>query len=88
MREDNADTIFAFVILFLFFFFMFQQAYIKPRSTALRIARLAAFTVVASSVILGGFILAASWIQANAARNLDLTLNQVREKRLRGKKFS
>ncbi|EEB10019.1 conserved hypothetical protein [Pediculus humanus corporis] len=48
----------------------------KPRSNALRIAKLAAFTVIVSSIILGGFILAASWIQANAARNLDLTLNQ------------
>ena len=55
----------------------FQQAYMKPRSVALRIAKLVAFTVIASSVILGSFILAASWIQANAARNLDLTLNQV-----------
>ena len=50
----------------------------KPRSNALRIAKLAAFTIIVSSIILGGFILAASWIQANAARNLDLTLNQVR----------
>ncbi|KAK6630699.1 hypothetical protein RUM44_002868 [Polyplax serrata] len=51
-------------------------AYMKPRSNALRIAKLAAFTVIVSSIILGGFILAASWIQANTARNLDLTLNQ------------
>lgn len=53
------------------------QAYMKPRQNALRIARLAAFTVITSAIILGGFILAASWIQANTARNLDLTLNQV-----------
>lgn len=57
--------------------FSLLQAYMKPRHNSLRIARLAAFTVITSAVILGGFILAASWIQANTARNLDLTLNQV-----------
>ncbi|KAK6617090.1 hypothetical protein RUM43_014692 [Polyplax serrata] len=59
-----------------------KKAYMKPRSNALRIAKLAAFTVIVSSIILGGFILAASWIQANTARNLDLTLNQVSVRKL------
>lgn len=58
----------------------------KPRSNALRIAKLAAFTVIVSSIILGGFILAASWIQANTARNLDLTLNQVSLRKKKTKK--
>lgn len=48
----------------------------------MRIAKLAAFTVIVSSIILGGFMFAASWIQARATRNLDLTLNQVRDYRL------
>jgi CHASE1-domain containing sensor protein len=42
------------------------QAYQKPRSTAVQIARIAAVTVVLVSFVLGAFMLAAAWIEANA----------------------
>lgn len=37
------------------------------KSTAVQIARIAAFTLVTISVVLGSFILAASWVQARAS---------------------
>jgi hypothetical protein len=43
------------------------QAYQKPRSTAVQIARIAAVTVVLVSFVLGSFILAAAWIEASAS---------------------
>jgi hypothetical protein len=43
------------------------QAYQKPRSTAVQIARIAAVTLVLISFILGAFILAAAWIEASAS---------------------
>lgn len=42
-------------------------AYIRPKSTAVQIARIAAVTLVTMSVVLGSFILAASWVQARAS---------------------
>lgn len=43
-------------------------AYMRPKnSTAVQIARIAAVTLVAMSVILGSFILASSWVQARAS---------------------
>ncbi|XP_012284404.1 F-actin-monooxygenase MICAL3 [Orussus abietinus] len=44
-------------------------AYMRPatKSTAVQIARIAAVTLVTVSVVLGGFILAASWVQARAS---------------------
>jgi hypothetical protein len=40
---------------------------LKTRPTAVQIARIAAFTVIACSFILGSFMLAAAWLQANAS---------------------
>ncbi|OAD57149.1 hypothetical protein WN48_02735 [Eufriesea mexicana] len=42
-------------------------AYIRPKSTAVQIARIAAVTLVTMCVVLGSFILAASWVQARAS---------------------
>ncbi|KAK1125295.1 hypothetical protein K0M31_005668 [Melipona bicolor] len=42
-------------------------AYIRPKSTAVQIARIAAVTLVTMSVVLGSFILAGSWVQARAS---------------------
>lgn len=42
-------------------------AYHRPKSTAVQVARIAAITVVAVAVVLGGFILAAAYVQANAS---------------------
>nr|XP_034172870.1 putative uncharacterized protein DDB_G0271606 [Osmia lignaria] len=42
-------------------------AYMRPKSTAVQITRIAAVTLVTMSVILGSFILAASWVQARAS---------------------
>ena len=39
----------------------------RPKSTAVQIARIAAVTLVTMSVVLGSFILAASWVQARAS---------------------
>lgn len=43
------------------------QAYHRPQSTAVQVARICALTVVAVSVVLGGFILAAAYVQSNAS---------------------
>lgn len=40
---------------------------LKTRPTAVQIARIAAFTVIACSFIFGSFMLAAAWLQANAS---------------------
>lgn len=45
----------------------YLQAYMRPKSTAVQIARIAAVTLVTMSVVLGSFILAASWVQARAS---------------------
>lgn len=37
------------------------------KSTAVQIARIAAITLITMSVVLGSFILAASWVQARAS---------------------
>jgi hypothetical protein len=44
-------------------------AYMRPpmKSTAVQIARIAAITLITMSVVLGSFILAASWVQARAS---------------------
>ncbi|KAL6440404.1 hypothetical protein ACFW04_003143 [Cataglyphis niger] len=44
-------------------------AYMRPpmKSTAVQIARIAAVTLITMSVVLGSFILAASWVQARAS---------------------
>lgn len=47
--------------------FVYSQAYIRPKSTAVQIARIAAVTLVTMTVVLGSFILAASWVQARAS---------------------
>lgn len=49
------------------FYSLDPQAYMRPKSTAVQIARIAAVTMVTMSVILGSFILAASWVQARAS---------------------
>ena len=51
----------------LTFSFTYSQAYMRPKSTAVQITRIAAVTLVTMSVILGSFILAASWVQARAS---------------------
>lgn len=43
------------------------QAYHRPQSTAVQVARICALTVVAVSIVLGGFILAAAYVQSNAS---------------------
>lgn len=45
------------------------QAYMRPplKTTAVQIARICAFTLITMSVVLGSFILAASWVQARAS---------------------
>lgn len=49
--------------------YIFLQAYMRPpmKSTAVQIARIAAVTLITMSVVLGSFILAASWVQARAS---------------------
>lgn len=42
-------------------------AYHRPQSTAVQVARICALTVVAVSIVLGGFILAAAYVQSNAS---------------------
>ncbi|XP_012536610.1 transcription factor SPT20 homolog [Monomorium pharaonis] len=44
-------------------------AYMRPpmKSTAVQIARIAAITLITMSIVLGSFILAASWVQARAS---------------------
>lgn len=42
-------------------------AYQRPKSAAVQVARIAAVTVVLVSFILGSFIFAAAWVQANSA---------------------
>lgn len=37
------------------------------KSTAVQIARIAAITLITMSIVLGSFILAASWVQARAS---------------------
>lgn len=39
----------------------------RPKSTAVQIARIAAVTLVTMSVVLGSFILAAAWVRARAS---------------------
>ncbi|KAE8739454.1 hypothetical protein FOCC_FOCC015050, partial [Frankliniella occidentalis] len=46
---------------------IFSKAYQRPKSTVVQVARIAAVTVVLTSFILGGFIFAAAWVQANSA---------------------
>ena len=41
-------------------------AYMRPKSTAVQIARIAAITLVTMTVVLGSFILAAAWVRARA----------------------
>ncbi|XP_054012440.1 bromodomain-containing protein 4 [Hylaeus anthracinus] len=41
-------------------------AYMRPKSTAVQIARIAAITLVTMSFVFGSFFLAASWVQARA----------------------
>lgn len=55
-------------VLYIYFIFSFFQAYkLKTRPTAVQIARIAAFTVITCTFILGSFMLAAAWLQANAS---------------------
>ena len=45
----------------------YLQAYQRPKSAAVQVARIAAVTVVLVSFILGSFIFAAAWVSANSA---------------------
>lgn len=47
--------------------FVFQAYKLKTRPTAVQIARIAAFTVIACTFIMGSFMLGAAWLQANAS---------------------
>lgn len=44
-----------------------MQAYRKTRATAVQIARIAAFTVIACTTILGLCMIASSWVEATAS---------------------
>lgn len=43
------------------------QAYHRPQSSAVQIAKIVAATVVLCSIILGGFLLASAYVTANAS---------------------
>lgn len=58
------------------------QAYRQPRSTAVQVARIVAFTVILSSMVLGGFLLAASYVQARAGCQQLEQLDAMLEKEL------
>ena len=55
----SVDTCFILKLLLV-------QAYMRPKSTAVQIARIAAITLVTMTVVLGSFILAAAWVRARA----------------------
>lgn len=58
------------------------QAYRHRGSTSVQIARIVALTVVASSFILGSFILASSWVSARSSCHQLEQLDAMLEKEL------
>lgn len=58
----------------------FLQAYHRPQSSAVQVAKIVAVTVVIVSVVLGAFILASAYVQANAScRQLEQELELLSE---------
>lgn len=56
------------------------QAYHRPQSSAVQVAKIVAVTVVIVSVVLGAFILASAYVQANAScRQLEQELELLSE---------
>lgn len=57
-----------------------SQAYHRPQSSAVQVAKIVAVTVVIVSVVLGAFILASAYVQANAScRQLEQELELLSE---------
>lgn len=61
---------------------MCQQAYRHPKSASVQIAKIAAATIILSSLLLGSFILAASYVQARAGCHQLDQLDAMLEKEL------
>lgn len=59
-----------------------QQAYRHPKSASVQIAKIAAATIILSSLLLGSFILAASYVQARAGCHQLDQLDAMLEKEL------
>lgn len=65
------------ILLTLWFFF---QAYHRPQSASVQVAKIIAVTVVVVSVVLGGFLLASAYVTANAScRQLEQELQLLTE---------
>lgn len=66
-----------FVLIYLL---LLLQAYHRPQSSAVQVAKIIAVTVVLVAVVLGGFILASAYVQANAScRQLEQELELLSE---------
>lgn len=79
IRSHNFHHFLKQIIVINFFFFFHSQAYHRPKTAAVQVARIIAFTVVVVSIILGGFMLASSYVQANGYRQHELELQLLSE---------
>lgn len=76
---------FIFISLFFVLFFLsesFEKQAYRRETSSVRIAKIIGLTVVASSFIIGVFILASSYLQARASCDQMQTLDSILEKEL------
>lgn len=71
-----------FFVLIIFCLFSFFQAYVKRQANSVKIAKIIAATIILSSFILGGFMLAATYMQSRAMCDQMQTLENALDKEI------